>query len=707
MWRRVVSQAPKSMGGVGTEDSYLENVGRLQQLLRSGRSFSGRERNRAFMNLGNGTFANISSVAGFDFPDDARGLMMVDVDDDGDLDAWLINRTAPQLRLMRNNSPTAHASVSLDLEGTRSNRDAIGARVMLKLDTGAMLMRTLRAGEGFLSQNSKRLHFGLGDARVVEASVVWPNGKREAIGGIGKAGAYRIVEGTGQATPRTRRPMATPKRDVPIKPPTVETSRTVLADPLPLYNLAWQRHEGGQQPFAFGDHRGTLINLWAGWCAPCIKELSDFTRSDAALTQAGIRVLPLAVDGLGDDRSDVAKAMQLIKRLRFPHQHGRATNDLLTRLDILLQQVYGINKPLPVPTSLLVDRWGRLRVIYKGPVEPETLLADSRALLNETMDDALAYPLPGRRYTVPRKRAYHQIARDLLQQGYRKEAAHYLSFVDPDDDVAKQKAAEVLVNIAVSYAREKAFGKALEKLTTAVTEVPDSEKVHFNLGLILKNMGKVEEAIPSMTRATELDPSYARAHHNLANLHMGRRNLNDALPAYKRAADLEPRNPEYQNALAMALLRAGLSEEAEQRLRQAVAHTPENAGLHFTLGRIYVSQKRVDQALTHFDLAHTYQPEAAPILQELIWITAASNRDNLRNGLRALALAERYQRLNPGPKALQLLAAAKAETGAFGEAVALLDQATQSMDPSQPLARQITQMKAILATGKPFRHPRY
>ncbi|MEE3179012.1 MAG: hypothetical protein VX317_04960, partial [Verrucomicrobiota bacterium] len=72
-------------------------------MINAGRSFSGQERNCIFLNPGSsqaarGRFADVSSVTGLDFDDDARALSPVDWDHDGDLDLWISNRNAPRLR---------------------------------------------------------------------------------------------------------------------------------------------------------------------------------------------------------------------------------------------------------------------------------------------------------------------------------------------------------------------------------------------------------------------------------------------------------------------------------------------------------------------------------------------------------------------------------------------------------------------------------
>ena len=139
-------------------EPYLESLRALHERLDEGLSFSGNERNCAFLNPGRagGPFANVSAVSGLDFPDDGRGVALFDLEGDGDLDVAISNRTAPRLRLMRNELPAGDRFVALYLEGdgAGTNRDAVGARVELETTDGT-LRRSVRAGEGFLSQSSR------------------------------------------------------------------------------------------------------------------------------------------------------------------------------------------------------------------------------------------------------------------------------------------------------------------------------------------------------------------------------------------------------------------------------------------------------------------------------------------------------------------------------------------------------------------------
>ena len=85
-------------------------------------------------------------------------------------------RSSPQLRLFRNDFGTTHPSVALRLTGTKSNRDAVGARVTVETDQGRVT-RVVKAGSGFISQHSKELLFGLGASqRIVKVTIEWPSG---------------------------------------------------------------------------------------------------------------------------------------------------------------------------------------------------------------------------------------------------------------------------------------------------------------------------------------------------------------------------------------------------------------------------------------------------------------------------------------------------------------------------------------------------
>ena len=140
------------------------------------------ERDVLLRNNGRGGFDEVSGTAGLDVDQDGRSFAVLDFDGDGDPDVVLMSpRSSPQLRLFRNDFASGNGALAVRLTGTKSNRDAIGARVTVETDRGRVT-RTVTAGSGFISQHSKELLFGLGkSARIGKITVLWPSGATQTL----------------------------------------------------------------------------------------------------------------------------------------------------------------------------------------------------------------------------------------------------------------------------------------------------------------------------------------------------------------------------------------------------------------------------------------------------------------------------------------------------------------------------------------------
>ncbi len=494
----------------------------LQQLMRAGTGFSGHERNCCFLNLGGHGFADVSPLSGFDFPEDGRGLSLTDWDHDGDLDVWLINRNSPQVRFLRNETNQSGPSLEVRLQGSESNRDAIGARVELTVRDQAgqqrVLVQTVRAGDGFLSQSSKWLHWGLGQAARIEAMTVrWPAGNEETIRGMAIGARYRVVEGSGEAA---RVPSRPPSIGVRPEPRTIVEAagggRVVLESSLPLPHLPYaSKTATGATTTLLEQHRGRplLVVLWATWCQPCLVELAELTRGQSQIEAAGLEVLALNVDPLEPTaRREPTNVERVLKRIGYPFQSGFASPESLDRLQVLHDWLFFRTTAIGVPTSLLIDSRGQLAAIYRGSPGLDQLLADVELVERQSDGTITRLPFAGRWATPPRGHRLLWIAARLLELGDAAAVSDYLieheTLVksDPDAGPAWFKLGQIAF-------QSRRFDTALELLDRAAAAMPEQHQIPFLIGTIHELRNDREAANTAFHAAETLDPRAAAQLH--------------------------------------------------------------------------------------------------------------------------------------------------------------------------------------------------
>ena len=543
-WRQVVSQSPISNKVGPHTGAYGKAWVQIGTRVVSGRSWSGRERHRVFLNTRDGRFADSSYAAGVDLAEDGRGLALVDWDHDGDLDAWISSRSAPRLRLLRNRSEVAGRSIAVSLRGVTANRDGVGARVTVHLQGDKPLIATLRAGEGFLSQSSKTLVFGLGASKLERVVVRWPGGAAETFVGVVAGGRFLLQQAAGQAEPMTpRQPAVLPPAPMKIDR-TDGPSATFLAQPMPFPLVKYTNFVGKEQSLAPRKGRSTLVVLWSRWCAPCLKEFKELGRQAAELEGHGVDVVALNVDRVSaleaGDRKDVSNealaAVLLATGLKA--SSGALDDRNLAQIEMLYRWLFTWRGLMPLPVSFLIHgEASLLRALYRGPANLDRMVEDL-ANLSKDPKAWLARAAAGPGF-------YHGSATPVDLQ---RHASDY-----------------------ISHGHEDA---GLRYLEAAVASGDKTAEALNAIGALHANRGRFDEARVRFEEVVALHPKHAEALSNLARILMQTGDVQRALKLLSEAVDLEPNKAAIVHAFGMALARAGRLPEAREQLMKARAMDP-------------------------------------------------------------------------------------------------------------------------------------
>lgn len=571
----------------------------------------------------------MSYVSGMGYTDDGRGVGTVDWDGDGDLDAVLNNRTSPRVRIMRNEYDGPHRSVLLQLVGTAGNRDAVGARVMLH--TGdRTLSRTVRASDNYMVQGSRWVHFGLGrDGEVRSLTVRWPNGKTESISGVRPGARYRVIEGTGIATAVKSRSSGFDKLPAAELEPVQASDKALitLAARPPVPDFPITDFDGKEHVLSKMQGRPVLINFWASWCPGCIEELTGFVEARESLERSGVQILALSVEEPSERAAAVAKAKAL--GLWFPR--GLADQRLLDFLQAIRRDVIERHDDPPLPSSMLLDRKGRIARLYLGPVSARQVAFDATKLMSEgdeiethhhmaTLNGPGLWQIPQLIDKQMVLQRLHGLAQHLLFGGQHEDAYFYVRRLG--DVLSQEQVTEAFATKAVSamrsvaeHLKESAPEKAVDLYRRISKEFPDDASVLIELSNALLAIGTPEarqeaadvfdSALLWLPAPTDADQWVARG------LMLGRlERWDEALPYFRRALELDENHVEAAVRLGHAMIETSGAPGADARssqleagvaqLSEALAKAPPSAKYELILARALDGLGRGDEAVAHF-----------------------------------------------------------------------------------------------------------
>ena len=227
--------------------------------------------------------------------------------------------------------------------------------------------------------------------------------------------------------------------------------------------------------------------------------------------------------------------------------------------------------------------------------------------------------------------------------------------------------------------------QAIAEYRVALQTNPDDAGILGNLGDALSSVGKLQEAAVQYRHAVQIDPADEDARFNLGLALFQNGDTDDSIAQFQEALKIKPRDDAVLNVLGQALAKAGRTDEAIASYRAAVKLNSRSAAAWDNLGVVLVQHGGVKEALDCWQRALEIAPDQLSTLNNLAWPLATTPDAALRNGMKAVALAERARQLSGGsnPVILHTLAAAYAEAGRFDEAAAAARRALELTDPQK------------------------
>ncbi len=597
-WRQVTARSPlTSRAGTAFDDAWRAT----NRLLAAHGSQARHERDVFLHNDGKGGFDEVSGTVGLDLDGDGRSFAVTDYDLDGDADLVVMSaRSAPQLRVFRNDYPEKNASLALRLVGTKSNRDAVGARVVVETDA---LRRTkiLLAGSGFISQHSQELLFGLGKStRILKVEILWPNGLTQTLADVPLGRRVWITEGSDSVRSKSfeQRPSSSTQVQ-PAEPSAPPTAGTWLYRPYPAPDFTLRDLDGREHASARLRGRPLFLCFWSASAPPSQLALAELARERQALAAAGATLLAIAMDAAEDE----PKVRAAAQGVGIPV--ALASDEVAGTYSILNRYVFDRRLDLRLPTILLLDAQGQVAKVYRDRIDAAQVLADIPTIEAPAAERlARALPFRGTFYASPGERNYFQSSLDLSEQGF--DAAALQGFL-------------------------------------RVAALDPSAMTFYNVGTLQMKLGQPTEAKASFERALTLDPGYAEASNSLGALLAQSGDVPAAIARFRAALEKKPDFPDALNNLGYALFQTERDDAAYALYQKALALQPEFPEALNNLGILFGQQGDLDRAESYFKQAVAKRPDYGEAANNLALVLGArGDADG------AILVLKRLLEQNPG-----------------------------------------------------------
>jgi len=600
-WRQVVANSPQEPR---PNHEYEQGWNAINELIRSDGTWSGFERNVFYLNNRDGTFSDVSGIVGLDFIEDSRTFALADFDQDGRLELVLKNRNGPQVRFLKNVMQDLGPSISFRLVGKKSNRDAIGAAIIVETETSKQI-RLLQAGAGFLAQHTKELFFGLGAAKSpVQATIRWPSGLTQTLKDLPLNHRIWVEEGSPPSRvepfrssaplPASTTPAAAAVSETETLPATAESwlLAPVLAPDFSLPDLA-----GHVETLSAQRGKAVLLHFWSAASPTSKRHLEEFEKVQTRWAVAGFQFLAINRDALPEESA--RESLAGYSHRSFPILIG--SPDVLAVYNLLFRNLFDRHRDLALPTSFLIDKRGAIVKVYQGAVPVNRIDADFHAIPQTDAERlAKALPFPGLTATYEFGRNNLSFGSVFYERGYYEQAGEFLRQALEDDP----SSAEALYGIGSVYLQQQKTREARESFGRAIQLQPNYPgtlpNVWNNLGILAAREGNTDAAIADFQRALEIDHAHPIALLNLGNAYRQKKDWAMAKNTLARAVELSPEEPEANYSLGMVYAQLNDTDRAYAYLAKAVALRPVYPEALNNLGILYLRTRRPQEAIHSF-----------------------------------------------------------------------------------------------------------
>ena len=515
-WRQVVAKSPLEQ----TRSTAYENGwNAINQFVREKYSWSGHEPNVFHVRRGNRYF-DFSGISGLDWAEDSRAFAVLDFDGDGRPDIILKSRLGPQVRTLQNNCAGKNRSIAFRLQGTKSNRDAIGAKIELDGQT-----KWLEAGTGFLSQHTKRISFGLGSALTARvAKITWPSGLVQKFSNLKTRHTYSIQEGSDKCASEPFREHQQWTSEQVIGDNTLRLADTWFAEPLPL-----PAAQPGPGLFVIKE-RSREYEIYRRYLFDWRTDLSP--------------PLPLLLNRSGE----VVKV------------YGALPSKEQVHADRLKLDSYSPSLALPFPGFFL------------KPPKRDFFKFGAAYLWAGFPEQALAYLLRVLEQDPNNTRVLVLVGQIHLEGDRLSEAARFFvraAELDPSS-------AQAHIGLGDVAARKSDLPEAASQYRKAFELDPQSAEAANGVGLASAKLGQFDAAQRYFETAITLRRSYPEAINNLAVMFSKQGKIKDAVAAWSYGIQVAPDEDILYLNLGRTYVQLGDNEKARAVMQQLLDRKPDD-----------------------------------------------------------------------------------------------------------------------------------